>query len=70
VRHWWEVLLHNQSALRLKARLLFQPGVMMVSVPWQLSAAAVGQQPRAPAEQASVSTHEPESPEHSDAALG
>ncbi len=35
--HWWEQLLHNQSALRLKARLLFTPGVMMVSVPWQLS---------------------------------
>ena len=36
VGHWWEQLLHNQSALRLKARLLFMPGVMMVSVPWQL----------------------------------
>ena len=34
---WWEQLLHNQSALRLKGRLLFQPGVMVVSVPWQLS---------------------------------
>ena len=37
VGHWWEQLLHNQSALRLKARLLFTPGVMMVSVPWQLA---------------------------------
>jgi hypothetical protein len=36
VGHWWEQLLHNQSALRLKARLLFMPGVMVVSVPWQL----------------------------------
>jgi hypothetical protein len=36
VGHWWENLLHNQSALRLKARLLFQRGVMVVSVPWQL----------------------------------
>jgi hypothetical protein len=36
VGHWWEQLLHNQSALRLKGRLLFQPGVMVVSVPWQL----------------------------------
>ncbi len=34
---WWEQLLHNQSALRLKGRLLFQPGVMVTSVPWQLS---------------------------------
>jgi hypothetical protein len=38
VRHWWEQLLHNQSALRLKARLLFQPGVMVTSVPWQIGA--------------------------------
>jgi amino acid transporter len=37
VGHWWENLLHNQSALRLKARLLFEPGVMVTSVPWQLS---------------------------------
>jgi hypothetical protein len=36
VGHWWENVLHNQSALRLKARLLFQPGVMVTSVPWQL----------------------------------
>jgi amino acid transporter len=37
VGHWWEHLLHNQSALRLKSRLLFQPGVMVTSVPWQLA---------------------------------
>lgn len=37
VGHWWEQLLHNQSALRLKTRLLFAPGVMVVSVPWQLT---------------------------------
>lgn len=36
VGRWWEQLLHNQSALRLKGRLLFTPGVMVVSVPWQL----------------------------------
>jgi len=36
VGHWWEQVLHNQSALRIKTRLLFQPGVMVVSVPWQL----------------------------------
>jgi hypothetical protein len=34
--HWWEQLLHNQSALRLKSRLLFQPGVMVTSVAYQL----------------------------------
>ena len=36
VGHWWEQLLHNQSALRLKTRLLFQPGVMVTSVAYQL----------------------------------
>jgi Amino acid permease len=36
VGRWWEQVLHNQSALRLKGRLLFQPGVMVTSVPWQL----------------------------------
>jgi hypothetical protein len=39
VGHWWEHLLHNQSALRLKTRLLFQPGVMVANVPWQLGSA-------------------------------
>ncbi|HEY7174338.1 MAG TPA: APC family permease, partial [Micromonosporaceae bacterium] len=42
VGHWWEHLLHNQSALRLKARLLFQPGVMVTNVPWQLGSADTG----------------------------
>ncbi|AFR48810.1 Amino acid transporter [Gordonia sp. KTR9] len=37
VGHWWEQILHNQSALRLKGRLLFEPGVMVTSVPWQLT---------------------------------
>jgi amino acid transporter len=40
VGHWWEHLLHNQSALRLKGRLLFTPGVMVTSVPWQLESSA------------------------------
>ncbi|WP_197680336.1 APC family permease [Mycolicibacterium rutilum] len=37
VGHWWEQILHNQSALRLKGRLLFEPNVMVTSVPWQLN---------------------------------
>jgi amino acid transporter len=37
VGHWWEQVLHNHSALRLKGRLLFMPGVMVTSVPWQLT---------------------------------
>jgi amino acid transporter len=40
VGRWWEQLLHNQSALRLKARLLFERGVMVTSVPWQLDSSA------------------------------
>ncbi len=39
VGHWWETILHNQSALRLKSRLLFMPGVMVTSVPYQLKSA-------------------------------
>jgi len=37
VGRWWEGLLHNQSALRIKTRLLFIPNVMVTSVPWQLN---------------------------------
>jgi amino acid transporter len=39
VGHWWETILHNQSALRLKGRLLYMPGVMVTSVPYQLKSA-------------------------------
>jgi amino acid transporter len=45
VGRWWEHLLHNQSALRLKARLLFQPGVMVTNVPWQLDSTTPGPVP-------------------------
>ena len=44
VGHWWEQLLHNQSALRLKGRLLFEPGVMVTSVPWQLASSTRAKQ--------------------------
>lgn len=37
-RHWWEHLLHNQTALRIKAALLFHPGIVVVSVPYHLKA--------------------------------
>ena len=35
--HWWEQLLHNQTALRLKAALLFHPGVIVANVPYHLA---------------------------------
>lgn len=34
--HWWEHLLHNQTALLVKAALLFRPGKVTVSVPYHL----------------------------------
>ncbi len=41
VGKWWEQLLHNQSALRLKAKLLFTPGVVVCNVPYQLSSSTL-----------------------------
>ncbi len=41
VGRWWEQLLHNQTALRLKGRLLFTPGVMVTSVPYQLQSSQI-----------------------------
>jgi hypothetical protein len=41
VGRWWEQLLHNQTALRLKGRLLFTPGVMVTSVPYQLHSSQI-----------------------------
>jgi amino acid transporter len=40
VEHWWQNLLHNQTALRLKGRLLFEPSVTVTSVPWVLGPTA------------------------------
>ena len=33
VHRWWELLLHNQSALWLKARLLFRRNTVVISIP-------------------------------------
>ncbi len=38
VSHWWEHILHNQTALQLKAALLFRPGIVVTSVPQHLPA--------------------------------
>ncbi|HET7325724.1 MAG TPA: APC family permease [Nocardioidaceae bacterium] len=53
VGHWWEQILHNQSALRLKGRLLFTPGVMVTSVPYQLESSVAAE---ARAEKAEAAT--------------
>jgi amino acid transporter len=34
--HWWEQILHNQTALRIKASLLFRPGIVVTSVPYHM----------------------------------
>jgi amino acid transporter len=44
VGRWWEQVLHNQTALRLKGRLLFMPGVMVTSVPFQLHSSVLAKQ--------------------------
>lgn len=36
VNHWWEHILHNQTALRLKAALLFKPGIVVTNMPQHL----------------------------------
>ena len=47
-RHWWESLLHNQTALFFKRALLFEPGVVVTSVPFHLAAPEVGAPDAAP----------------------
>jgi amino acid transporter len=36
-RHFWEYPLHNQSALRLKAKLFFRPNTVVMDVPYHLT---------------------------------
>jgi len=44
VGHRWEQILHNQTALRLKGRLLFNTGVMVISVPYQLRSSELAEE--------------------------
>ncbi len=50
VGHWWEQPLHNQNAFRLKARLLFMPGVTVIDVPYRLESAKGKDERKQPAE--------------------
>ena len=34
--HWWENLLHNQTALLLRFSLMFKPGLVILDVPYQV----------------------------------
>ncbi|HYU39214.1 MAG TPA: APC family permease [Acidimicrobiia bacterium] len=40
VEHWWGHLLHNQTALLLKGRLLFRKGTVVTSIPYHLQEAS------------------------------
>jgi amino acid transporter len=40
VEHWWQHLLHNQSALILKGRLLFRKRTVVTSIPYRYQDAA------------------------------
>jgi amino acid transporter len=42
VTSWWAHLLHNQSALILKGRLLFRKGTVVTSVPYHIAGSAAG----------------------------
>jgi len=37
VSKWWHQFLHNQTALAIKASLLFEPGVVLTSIPYHLT---------------------------------
>ena len=39
--HWWEQVLHNQSALLLRARLRARPNTIVTSVPFHLQGSEV-----------------------------
>jgi amino acid transporter len=40
VEHWWGHVLHNQTALLLKGRLLFRKGTVVTSIPYHLQEAS------------------------------
>ncbi|HWF57417.1 MAG TPA: APC family permease [Candidatus Dormibacteraeota bacterium] len=41
---WWHNLLHNQTALRLKATLLFRPRTVVMNVPYHISRVHAGEE--------------------------
>jgi len=45
VEHWYETLLHNQDALRLKGALYVVPWVVVINIPLHISAARTGETP-------------------------
>ena len=45
MKRWWEHILHNQTALFLKGRLLFREGVVVTSVPYHVRTGKVAPGP-------------------------
>ena len=45
VEHWWENVLHNQNALRLKTALLGVPWVVVISIPFHIGLPEDGDDP-------------------------
>jgi hypothetical protein len=43
--HWWERILHNQTAFRLKLALYTHPGVVVINVPYHLPRTAIPDAP-------------------------
>jgi len=35
-KHWWNNLLHTQTAIQLRLVLLFKPGVVVTDVPYHV----------------------------------
>ena len=42
VDHWWQHVLHNQSTLLLKGRLLFRKETVVTSIPYRVDLTAAG----------------------------
>ncbi len=60
INHWWEEVLHNQTELSLKGRLLFRPGTVVTSVPYRPHSG--GQAPPSTPPNRTVSPSEPSTP--------
>jgi hypothetical protein len=58
VNHWWQNLLHNQNALRIKTRLRFEPSLTVTSVPWHIDLAH--REPSSPSDTLSTDPQEVE----------
>ena len=61
VDHWWQHLLHNQSALLLKGRLLFRKETVVTSIPYRVDLVAAAAEGSADAAGTPVRSARPDS---------